>query len=106
MMNKKEKFRMTLFVLLAIGGIGYFGYSFVKPIKQKPIVLQMTQKKTTPELLTKDFVSAAPIQTDEVKEWMDLFFYFSEKALAITATGVGIALTMKQMKTSKKRNNT
>jgi hypothetical protein len=99
MRKHKETFKTVLFILIAVVGLGYFGFSFYREnvvkenIKTQQIVKSKDLKKPSEKI---------SITTNKVKEWGDLFFYFVEKGIALTATGVGIYLTIKQKTTKKK----
>lgn len=101
---KKDNTKLILFILLAIGGLSYFGYSFYKDnLKSKPMQIEQTVKPTTFGIIIQ---REQIINKDEIKEWMDLFFYFTEKGLALVATGIGIYLSIKQTaknKTARKK---
>lgn len=100
---KKDNTKLILFILLAIGGLSYFGYSFYKDNAKNTVQIEQTIKPTTFGIIVqRDQI----INKDEIKEWMDLFFYFTEKGLALVATGIGVYLSIKQTaknKTTRKK---
>lgn len=109
---KKENTKLILFVLLAIGGLSYFGYSFLKDNTKlaqqiKPVQIQQEFQQETKSLDFNFIVEREQsINKDEIKEWIDLFFYFTEKGLALVATGIGIYLSIKQTAKNKSAKKT
>lgn len=103
-MKKKIDFKFIIAILIAVGGLGYFGYSFIKPIKQQPIPIakqQVLQISPKDSFLRKEVETTASPNPDVVKEWGEVIFYFLEKGLALTATGVGVYLSIKQINKKK-----
>ncbi len=98
MRKHKETFKTITFITIAVLGLGYFGFSLYRENNAKQVqqVVKSKDIKKTNEL------STPTITTSKVKEWGDLVFYFVEKGLALTATGAGIYLTIKQKNNSKK----
>ena len=100
-MKKKIDFKFIIAILIAVGGLGYFGYSFIKPTKQQPVQQQILQISPKDALTRKQVETVFAPQPDVVKEWGEVIFYFLEKGLALTATGVGVYLSIKQINKKK-----